>query len=303
MTNIFKGNHYYDEAKKMTFNSHPLLTMLIFVGMFFGTTIAQFLIVIPGSIVLSLIFGTENQEAYDAWGTVISLLSTAAPAALVIVYCLFAEKRSAYSMGLTKKNFGKNYLIGAIIGFAAFSAATFLCVFTGDVKYIGTDYQGNIPFIICMCIGWLIQGAEEEILCRGWLMTTLSTRMPMWAAVILNSVVFAALHLMNNGINLLSIVNLTLVGIVFSLIAVRFDSLIPSCAFHSLWNLVQGNFYGLAVSGNECGGSVFRFEITGTNELLSGGTFGIEGGLATTIVNVIMIILLVAIPKKNTESK
>ena len=150
-----------------------------------------------------------------------------------------------------------------------------------------------------MCVGWLIQGAEEEILCRGYFMPSLSQKLPLWAAVLISSCFFSLLHIMNAGFNLIVFVNLTLTGIMFAVLAIRFDSLFVCCAAHSIWNLVQGNFYGLPVSGMDAGGSVFRFELVDNMELWTGGVFGLEGSLSETIVMVIVILAVVFIPKKN----
>ena len=56
-----------------------------------------------------------------------------------------------------------------------------------------------------------------------------------------------------------------------------------------MWNFVQGNFYGIPVSGLEMSDSVFTTTINEELELINGGTFGAEGGLATTIVMLLCI--------------
>ncbi len=89
----------------------------------------------------------------------------------------------------------------------------------------------------------------------------------------------------------------------FAVLAIRFDSLFVCCAAHSVWNLVQGNFYGLPVSGMDAGGSVFRFELAENMDLWTGGVFGLEGSLSETIVMVIVIAAIIFIPKKNKNAE
>ena len=77
-------------------------------------------------------------------------------------------------------------------------------------------------------------------------------------------------------------------------------------AIHTAWNLSQGNIYGLQVSGNEASNTIIKaIYASDANPLITGGTFGPEGGLATTAISciglVIMTILLVA--KKNRNRK
>ena len=59
-----------------------------------------------------------------------------------------------------------------------------------------------------------------------------------------------------------------------------------------MWNFAQGNFFGILVSGNNFGPSVFRFDSVSGMELVNGGAFGMEGGIATAIVLTVSIIVV-----------
>jgi hypothetical protein len=79
-------------------------------------------------------------------------------------------------------------------------------------------------------------------------------------------------------------INLGLYGLFAALYALREESLWGICAFHSIWNWAQGNLFGLEVSGQSVsGGMIFNLMESGP-DWLTGGAFGPEGGLATTIV-------------------
>ena len=114
----------------------------------------------------------------------------------------------------------------------------------------------------------------------------------MWTAVISNAVIFAALHLLNNGISVPAFINLVLFGIFASLYFVKKGNIWGVAAVHSVWNLVQGNFWGLRVSGmvTEC--SVLRSTMVEGRELLNGGAFGPEGGLGVSVVLLVGICVL-----------
>lgn len=316
--NILKGGHFTDGAKNAKFKPHPILMLLLFVVVFFTVQSVQS---IPVSVVLipkiaeimnNLPRGasfTEIMEAAmsvfsegDSLITSVNLLSTAITAAFVIMYVRLVEVRSLESMGLKKTGCVRHYLIGAAMGIVMYSAAVGICAAAGAAKYAGTDFNSPLMFVL-ICVGWLIQGAEEEILCRGWLMPSLSARMPLWAAVLINSLFFSLLHIMNAGFNLIVLVNLTLFGVCLSLVAIRFDSIIPCCALHSLWNLSQGNIFGMPVSGMATGPSVFRFTLADNMELWTGGAFGIEGGLGETIVVAAAIAAVVFIPPVGKSKK
>ncbi len=310
---IFSGEHFSDRAKEAKFQPPWWAQILLFVLVFsiaqmpqtfivFGVIIAQ--IIADESIqgpeqILNAIMDLSTNPS----GLVLAaqLLSTILPAAIVILYCRFLERRSLASMGFVKKNAVPSYLIGIVAGFAMFSATLLISFAVGAVKYSGAGIENGGLFAL-ICLGWLLQGAEEEILCRGYFMPSLSTKMPLWAAALISSVFFSVMHIANGGFNLIVLVNLTLTGFMFAVFAIRFDNLWVCCATHSIWNLVQGNFYGLPVSGMNTRPSIFRFELVENADLWTGGRFGLEGSLSETIIMVIVIAALTFIPRRKKEA-
>lgn len=292
-------SHFTDEAKSARFKPHPMLMIVIFIGIM---AVSQFIpmgIMLPLNHAIKPMF-TDSPAMYSGLMAGFNLILTATGIIAAIVYCRLIERRSLASMGLVRDKCVRNYVLGAVLGTIMFAASVGICVIAGAVHYSGTDMY-NIPVFAVICAGWLIQGAEEEILCRGLLMGSLSARMPLWGAVLINSAFFSVLHIFNGGFNPVVFVNLTLFGLFMSVMALRFDSIIPCCAAHSLWNLTQGNIFGLPVSGTSSGPSVWRLELLPNMELWTGGTFGIEGGLGTTVVLGVLIICLMFVRKSNSE--
>lgn len=106
----------------------------------------------------------------------------------------------------------------------------------------------------------------------------------MGAAVLINAAVFAALHLFNPGIGPLPILNLVLFGIFASICFIRTENIWLIGALHSAWNLVQGNIFGIKVSGTDTSCRLFLAVTKENRALIHGGDFGMEGGLAVTVV-------------------
>ena len=88
----------------------------------------------------------------------------------------------------------KQYIAGLVAGAAAFSAVYIICVVTGSVKCEGISQNIMPLYIIGYFLGYLLQGMAEEVLCRGYLMVSLSRRYHVTLAITASSLFFAFLH-------------------------------------------------------------------------------------------------------------
>ena len=232
--------------------------------------------------------------------SLINLFSTGFLIIICILYCKFSEKRNLRSMGLIKKGALKEYGIGLIVGLIMFSAIVLILMLSGQLSFVSVT-MSSLPIIIIYFIGFMIQGASEEFLCRGFLLTSIAAKNGIILGIILNSCLFGFLHLFNAGFSILPLINIILVGIFFSVYAYRTDNIIGACAIHSMWNFAQGNIYGILVSGMNIGPSIFKVN-NFSESLLSGGAFGAEGGLACTIVLIISTLLVIFVPRASKAS-
>lgn len=296
---------------------HWALEVLVFVAVFVAGTAAQLLFMTFGELALlagdagyraAVLAGDEAAalEAAMRVGSgdgymILALLSDIMLIAVVLLFCRLLQRRGPASLGFTRGGALREYITGAGIGFAVFSAAVLLCVVTGALRLEGLSPTLRGGTLLLLLLGYLIQGMAEEVLCRGYFMVSFARRWPMWAAVAANAVLFAALHLGNSGISALAFVNLTLYGVFASLYFIRRGNIWGVGAFHSLWNFVQGNFYGILVSGNATQCTVLQSAAVPGRELINGGAFGLEGGLAVTVVLAAGCALLLARRKERAE--
>ncbi len=86
----------------------------------------------------------------------------------------------------------------------------------------------------------------EEILFRGFLLTSLTRYLPVWGAVLMSAMTFAIAHL-----NLSDVLPLTVLGIILGTVYLRSRSLVSVIVLHSLWN--TGSFVGLLLLGGALG--------------------------------------------------
>ncbi|EJE7233894.1 CPBP family intramembrane metalloprotease [Clostridium sporogenes] len=216
---------------------------------------------------------------------------------ITILYCKFIEKRSLESMGIVKKKIAKSYFLGTGIAVILVCIIFVLCVFSGAVVYYGKDNDINIILILAYLGGFIIQGAMEEIMCRGFLMNSLLYKIPTNIAILISSAMFAfphffALFQSNTIVVIVGIVNLLLFSTVVSLLMIKYNNIWVSCAVHSIWNFILSIIIGINLSGSNSTSSVFKFSANENMELLSGGKYGIEAGLICTIVLILFVIVL-----------
>lgn len=227
---------------------------------------------------------------------VMSLFSLIIGFGIIIVLCIlhvkFIEKRSVVGMGFYKKSAFKNYFVGVAVGLLFMGSVVLVGSMVGafEVKLQPFTMGALIPIGV-MLIGFVIQGAAEEVLVRGWMIPLLGRRYNPIVAIILSAVYFAVYHALNPGMTIMPIINLTLCGGFLALYYVYEGSLWGVFGFHTAWNWSQGNLFGIKVSGTSMpGGAVFSTESMNGYDFISGGKFGAEGGLLCSVVLLLGIV-------------
>ncbi|UEL47099.1 CPBP family intramembrane glutamic endopeptidase [Terrisporobacter hibernicus] len=223
---------------------------------------------------------------------------------IVFIWVLAIEGREIVTLGFYKESWLAKYASGLLIGLLMMSTVVFILYIFGFITIetkspqpVGIGALLNISIIL---IGWLIQGATEEIVTRGWLMNVLGARYNITVGLILSSVFFALIHSENPGINYVAMLNIVLVGILLGLIVINTGSLWVACGIHSAWNFAQGNIFGFQVSGNDVGvGSIVDLNLVG-NEFITGGQFGPEAGMVCSFVILVLIVIMLFLSKRDS---
>lgn len=145
---------------------------------------------------------------------------------------------------------------------------------------------------------WLLRGGAmlvgatfEELAFRVAMVGVLSRVLPVSLAVSLPAALFGLLHAMNPGASTLAVLNTSLAGLLLGFLF--FDrgargegpSLPLATGFHFSWNLTMGYAFGVPVSGHPTNARLLKTEPT--DILWSGGSYGLEAGVAATIVLVL----------------
>ncbi|MEM7127294.1 MAG: CPBP family intramembrane glutamic endopeptidase [Chloroflexota bacterium] len=214
----------------------------------------------------------------------------------------FFERRSFSSNGLIAARPFLAYGRGLLIGLGMLLAVILIMSAMGYVVIEQPWNQLAIASALLVSLGWIVQGAAEEFLIRGFLMQIIGRRYGIIAAITVSSVIFAVAHGANSNITFLSIVNLTLYGVLMALYALWEGNLWGVFAIHSVWNWAQGNLFGFEVSGNQLrSGIVLDLGESGP-DWLTGGPFGLEGGMITSVVLLATIAILLAVVLREGDS-
>lgn len=295
-----KNECLIDEAKKS--KKLPNIVWAIILTLIFmniGSLIGAI-----GVTPLYLILNRFNifQSNQDLLFLLITLVSFIFISLLVFIRVKFIEKRQFSSIGFNKNNWSKKYSLGFIIGILMMCAVVLILFIFGFVSLENNPTQpigiSALSGVLIILIGWIIQGATEEIVTRGWLMNILGARYNIGIGLFISSTLFGLLHLTNPNVSFIAVINIVLVGIFYGLYVIKTNDLWTVCGMHSAWNFAQGNLFGFEVSGiNVEVSSLIDLNLVG-NRFISGGIFGPEAGLSATVVLLLSIGILTYLDKK-----
>jgi membrane protease YdiL (CAAX protease family) len=188
----------------------------------------------------------------------------------------------------------RDFVFGSIIGFAALTLATIIATLAGGLSFTlsGRDLAlAVVKTLVASCMVFIIAALAEEALFRGYPLQTLARAHLAWVAIVLTSILFAAAHFGNPNSTRLGLINTALAGVWFVIAYLRTRSLWLPLGLHWSWNWALAAVYGLPVSGitHLAPYPLLRGTDHGPT-WLTGGNYGIEGGIACTIsVAVFMI--------------
>lgn len=220
---------------------------------------------------------------------------------IILVYLIVTkvEKRNWRSAGVSKGDSIISILKGLLIGFVMFLAVVIIGMALGQYTYRGFDLSA-IVIIIPFFFGFMVQSFAEEFQARGWALTFIAKRHGIFIATLISSLTFSAIHLLNPGFDLLSLINTFLIGIFFAILFIVYDNIWVCGATHAAWNFSQGVLFGFQISGQ---GTPSLLKCTQVSQnFIGGGKFGPESSFIATFVLVIAMIVIIYLNKSKLTS-
>lgn len=223
------------------------------------------------------------------------LLSSAVLAGFVSTR--FLEGLPWRAMGLTlHRNWMTHFLVGSVIGAGSLGFAAAIAAAGGGLSFslVGNDEILLVfgPLISAATL-FILAALAEEALFRGYPLQTLTRARLAWLGVLLTSLPFAAVHLKNpNVVQGFTFLNTALAGVWFAVAYLRTRSLWFPLGLHWSWNWTLDAILGLPVSGMKISSHALLTGFDLGPAWLTGGSYGIEGGVAGTIALLVATIFV-----------
>ena len=203
------------------------------------------------------------------------------------------EKNDLSSLGFVKRNWLKYLVWGILLSLVQMGVIALVYQVSGIGSFVLNELSLEpLLFILGLFPFWLLQGGTEEVATRGWLLTRIAAKTNLPFAIAISSSLFGILHMGNAGVTFLSVLNIILDGALAALLFIYTDSIWLVVAQHGTWNYVQGNLLGFQVSGTGADASIFSFTMGSGPDWLTGGAFGAEGSIITTLVLLLSVVMV-----------
>jgi len=281
---------------------HPVLRIFLFAIISLG-------LLLPFSFIASIATafpGAAINKPQDLLGSSTALLLLTCyfhvPILISMSICrrLF-DRASLFSLGLIKVRHWRVHLVGGFFGgFIMAALATLICVLFGGASMVGFG-NAMLSWFAFYLLSLCFQSGMEELTMRGYVLQNLLTRFSVAVCIATTSALFSLLHLLNFTVLapsvkahtvVASIINIALFGAVAALLVIRTGALWAAIGLHWGWNFSCGFIFGSPVSGLKFEHQVLRVIWHG-NEILTGGSFGLEGSVVVTVMLLAVVCWLV----------
>lgn len=251
-------------------------------------------LIVLGAVVLSLMSWTEGRiQAFKdnpLIGVAIAIVMALVVMAIYVAWGKFIERREVSELSLPGA--GREWVIGALIGAGLYTACVLLLMLLGMYRIEGLN---PLSYMIPAAAMAVKSSVFEELLFRGVLFRSVEDMAGSWIAIIISSLVFGLLHLINPGATIAGAVYICIeAGLLLAAAYLVTRRLWVAIGFHMLWNYVQSAVFSGVVSGGVALPGLFKDKIEGPS-FITGGSFGMEQSVFAlvlcTTAGVVMLVI------------
>lgn len=277
------------------------IVLLVFFAVTFGLSIAFSIIygvfaVLKNGQIDSAAIAQELMNSSLFTGLAGIVQNTAMILSVAVFWKVF-DKKPFTEMGLSSIRYGlKDLAWGLALGALTISVAFVVLLISGQIIVVNSFSNPNFSWTLLLDLVLMIfVGFGEEIFSRGYCMSVLR-KSNIFLVFIVPNLIFTLLHISNQHFSYIPLINIFLVGVLFSIMFFKRGSIWMPIGYHITWNYFQGSIFGLPVSGNSMEG-LYTSQLLSEN-IFNGGGFGPEGGLLVTVLMIASIALFWWLPQQ-----
>lgn len=239
------------------------------------------------AVLVGLTLAVGSSENLLVYGVTMCLAALAA----TLVLLRLDGRRPMTDVGLHRAGVPAHLFRGFAFGVAIVIPVVALSL-AGGLRY-GPDGGTAIAYLgtgAWTALVLFFPAAGEEILCRGYPLAVIAERWGNAVGLLLTTAAFSVLHGANPEVTPLALLNIALAGLLLGVVRIVTGSLWAATGVHLGWNLATGFLADLPVSGLSLVDAPL-IEVTHTGrDFITGGAFGAEGGLASTVAIALAIV-------------
>ena len=227
-------------------------------------------------------FGGPKFFENIGWRIVVEAGGMVAAFAALFIVAIFIDKRAVWTLGFPAQGAIADLTRGMLIGAAIFCLPIGALAAMGYAHYAPDFSHFSVQALSLALLLVFVNVVDQELIVRSYLFQELWTKYSGTTAVIVSTIVFVGLHaapISQGMMGKLAGLNILLASVMLGIAYLRSGALWLPIGIHFGWNGFQGPVLGINVTGMDLGAHWHAFAVNGP-ALWTGGTMGVEGGLA-----------------------
>ena len=213
-----------------------------------------------------------------------------AVAIILVLYALFVRLMEGHwPTDLSLRHLVPHTLLGLFVGFIFMVLVVSTIVATGSATVDWKGFLADRQLVMFML--FLSVAVGEEMLFRGVIFRWIDERWNTGVALLVSAILFGWMHISNDNATWWSSLAIAIeAGLLLAAAYKWSGNLWVPIGIHWAWNYVQGNIFGLAVSGTNAGTTMLVTTVNGP-DIITGGAFGPEASIISVLLGTLLTLV------------
>jgi membrane protease YdiL (CAAX protease family) len=245
------------------------------------------LFLVPVGSVLSAwqeAFPRRTQLYFDTAGAVAILAATWS-------MTRFVDRRPFLTIGLSPGTAPRDLVAGVALGTGWLAMSVGVAWAAGWASYEAPVALSG-PHLLLAATSVFLNVLTQQLLLCGYIFQTIRSRSGFLVSTLVSATLFSAYHVGAFEGAWVPAVNVFAAAVLFCLAYEITGTLWFPLGIHFAWNLLLGPVLGLTVSGTGQLGLGWKVFVIDGPAYLTGGAFGLEGGLVVTLTTTLLVVVL-----------